>query len=209
MTSPLHGGPDDLRDVLTAFESRTSGIEALTHEVGSLVAEVTALRVAVGVKPSRSEVDRKRRKTALALVLYGVLLMFATDQHTEHCGPGARAEAVLRAIATTPVSPSTGVRRPLTLDRITQIIEDEQPSALCDAVFPLHGHLDGSYPGGMALVGLFGYGGALVGLYAWAQRPWERRSRDEVVVIAAIEATKAAEASRERVKAATAVSHDD
>lgn len=171
MTSPLQGTPDDLRDVLAAFEARTAVVEGLATEVRTLVGEVTSLRVAVESRPSRQEVDRKRRRTIFWLVIFGIVLVFLQDTHTERCGPGSRAEAVIDLVVDGKVDDVGGIGK---------AIANESSSPWCDAFTPFHGHdLDQqSATGAYTYVGWAAYLVGISAFYLWTERPWLYR-RDE------------------------------
>lgn len=165
------GESDDLRSMLDAFEARTEGVISLASEVRTLVVEVRDLGEAVASRPPREEVDLKRRRTIAALAVYGFALIFLQDQHVENCGPGARAEKVIVAVAAQRAPEPGRTQGESSLAKIQRIIAETEQSPLCDVTFPLHGHEERGYPSGWGVLGLLLYGGAGGGLAYWANRP--------------------------------------
>lgn len=179
MTSPsdaprgTSGALDRLAD---ALESRNDIQDRLVSVVEETVAEVRELRTAIESKATREETEYKRRRVAALLALYGLLIIWGHDAHVEHCGPGSRAEAVIREVASTPQT------EPLTLERVKEIVSAQQETTLCDATFPFHGHDDRGWPTRGAVIGLIGYSiaiGAVILYLERGRRAWNRTRRGQ------------------------------
>lgn len=167
MTSPVPGTPDDLRKVLEAFESRTAVVESLAHEVTSLVHEVRDLRGSVEARPDRLEIEGKRRRWVLTLIIVIVGVMFFTDHHTETCGPGARTERVVNAFLSGETNP-----------RVLRRLAEPSTSIVCDIAYPLHSHRNEPYPSNESLIGVLLYVVFFGGAAYWAIRPTLQAARE-------------------------------
>lgn len=174
MSEALLGDPDDLRRILEALDARNEtadaqvrAIESLAGTVEALALDVQQLRVAVDVRPTAATLQHKRRQVVASLIVYGLLIIWGHDAHVEHCGPGSRAEAVIRAIA----SADPRQQEPLTLERVQEIVSEQQPSFICDASFPFHAHDDEGFPGPGALFGFGLYAAGGTALYLWQRGP--------------------------------------
>ena len=174
MSEPLLGDPDDLRRILEALDERNEhseqqvrAIETLSTLVESLALDVQQLRVAGDTRPTAQQQTHKRRQVVASMVIYGLLIIWGHDAHVEHCGPGSRAEAVIREIAT-----ADPLRmEPLTLDRVQEIIDAQPNTFVCDVSFPFHAHDDEGYPGSGAILGSLLYAAAGAVLYLWQRGP--------------------------------------
>jgi hypothetical protein len=181
-SEPLLGDPDDLRKILESVDARNESLDALTRGVDTLTAAVLALRGEIDRRPTAESQQHKRRQVVASLIVYGLLIIWGHDAHVEHCGPGSRAEAVIRAVAAQPVD----AVEPLSLEQIQMIVEREQPTPLCDISFPFHAHDDSGFPTGWAVVGFGLYAAGGAGLYLWQRGPKRppkggRRSTDRPV----------------------------
>lgn len=144
----------------------------LVHEVRNLSAALplidSAVERLVDTVPSRAEVAYKRFKSIVFIVVLIIFSAWLVDLHTEHCGPGARAEAAIDAF----------LGAPLDVDIIKEAVRGAHGPTWCDAMVPLHSHDDDRFPSGWALAGFAGY--ALLGTLAWLNLiRLRRRLRDE------------------------------
>jgi hypothetical protein len=112
---------DDLRQETAAQNAILLGLSA---ELKAVRAEA-----AVNLEGTRAEMNSQRRRRTAAVAVVGIGLVYASEVHTEHCGPGARVEPIVDALAH---------------GKITQTqfntYANARPSAVCDVVFPLHQH---------------------------------------------------------------------
>lgn len=178
----LLGDPDDLRKILEALEDRNvaldrhsenmdrnnAGVLALSQLVAENTAQVKMLREDVLRRPTATALDYKRRRAVVSVMLLGMLALFVTDQHTEHCGPGARAERVIDALA-------AGVQDPSTYRALAQPTQTRG----CDMTFPLHTHNRSNWPTRWNLVGGLAYLCLLGAGVFWALFAWRRLKREE------------------------------
>ncbi len=92
------------------LQERNDSLDRIAVAVDANTASLREAQVALSRRPTGREIEYRRRRGMAGLVVYAVLVIFAHDQHVEHCGPGSRAA------------------------------NPEPVSVLCDATFPLHGH---------------------------------------------------------------------
>lgn len=156
------GETDDLRSVLDAFEARTEGLVELAANVSALIVEVGHLRDAVEARPSRREVDRKRRRAVVVVAFYTLMSLWLIDQHSEHCGPGHRVAGIVDTFL------DGG-----DVDRAVEVGRNHN-SPWCDVAVPIHAHDGHDWPSDRHLLGLGLYGAVGVLGWWWARSPRER-----------------------------------
>lgn len=176
----IKGDLRSLGELVQSLNARNTAINALSRNVESLIPEVRELRREVDTRPTADELTYKRRRGIAAALLFGTFIIFAHDEHIEHCSPGSQANAVLEYLIQHP-------GRKLTPHKFEQVVEDAQPTYECDLTFPLHAHGVRRNPADLHRI--FGHeytdantAGALlyllVGgiLYLWARVPRRRTS---------------------------------
>lgn len=163
----LMGEPEDLRRMLEAFDERNAVAAQHEETMGRLVESVTTLSLAVQVlrvevsrRPTRRQVDHRRRLSLAIIVGLIVLTAGLGTLHTDKCGPGARAERAVAAL-------SAGVRDPDLLARAGEPTD----TALCDLLVPTARHGAQPYPNRWTWLGAAGYLLAGLVLAVWAAGP--------------------------------------
>lgn len=71
----------------------TKVVEENRRTVINAQTEVAALRQDMTIRPTRKELDRKRRRLGWFLAAYTILVIWMHDQHIENCSPGTRLTA--------------------------------------------------------------------------------------------------------------------
>ncbi len=146
MSEPLTGSPDDWWQVLGELEERNESMDRVAGEIDRNTEALAEVRQALSSRPTGRQIEYRRRMAAAFLAAYGVLIIWAHDQHVEHCGPGARVE---RGAEQSPVG-----------------------AALCDVSFPFHGHDRGEQrPSSWALLGGGLYAAAGLAVARWVRHP--------------------------------------
>ncbi len=145
MPDRLTGDADDWWRVLSALEDRNVALDRVGKDVEENTAVLAGVREALSLRPTGRQIEYRRRRVTAGLLLYGVAIIWAHDQHVEHCGPGARVESAAQ---------QRSYERPV----------------LCDVSFPLHGHERGEFPTAWSLFGATLYGAAGVGVWTWVRR---------------------------------------
>lgn len=156
---------------LTSNQTPEEAIEALQQELAatnvllvSLSRELQADRVetAVRVEGLRAEQHRERRVRMMAVAAGGFGIIYAHDEHIEHCSPGSRVVNGIDYLITHP--PKPGDTPEARQEGFTQQYNDAP--WFCDVSFPLHTHDGSSFPSvdnaiGMTLLGLLILGTAV------------------------------------------------
>ena len=179
---PVQGDPADLAEMVKQVERRNSVLVRLAGGVERLSHEVRDLRRDIEDRPTKQNVAARRRRSFAALLIYGVLIIWAHDEHVEACSPGSTALAVVEDLAAR--QNLDGVTAKTLRDALS-----EQPTEWCDATFPLHHHgsglkdadpafeLFGWEPTQWNVIGFLGYGSVGGMLYLWARDPRRPRRR--------------------------------
>lgn len=163
------GTPDDFRRMLEAFEERNASMasheetmERLVESVTSLALSVQILRDEVARRPTKGQIDRKRRVSFATICGLIVLTAGLGGLNTDHCGPGARAEGSIVAL-------SHGVRDP------QRLADAGYPknAPICDTLVPISGHSRMPYPNGWTWLGVGLYLTLGLGLFAYSRGPYE------------------------------------
>ncbi len=147
------------RSLVTAEEAKTVAEEAR---------DATVPREELRLESVRTTNSRRQAVSMVLLVV--VLTIFGHDQHIEHCGPGARAEAAVEALL-------AGADRP----GIEKAARGANTNKLCDVTFPLHDHDNNGYPHKYNVVGFGLYGAIAAALVVWARTPREARRANRVM----------------------------
>lgn len=146
------------------------------EEVEELNENIERIIAALRERPTRQEVARKRRSSFMLVLTLSFLVIFAHDEHIEHCGPGAESKAAVNYILDLP--PDQPVDR-YELQRAAS----DATSDFCGVSFPLHSHDDElTWPNSNNLKGFLLYIILFVGGWAFALRkspdPNDRRRDD-------------------------------
>lgn len=120
-----------LRRAARASEERVHAIDNLAAEINLANETIEQLLPQL---PTRDEVDRHRRTAIIRVLVACVWLViaagFVSDEHVEHCSPGARTAGIAKELLAEPVPDLVKLRaagrRPV--------------PAWCDVVVPTHAH---------------------------------------------------------------------
>ena len=126
---------------LAAIRQETSAQNAILVGLSEELKNVRS-EAAVNLEGTRASLDISRRNRTVVLATATVGLIYATDQHTQLCGPGAEAKTITDLLAT----------GRFTSSQITALAQ-HRPSPLCDALYPLHAHETGGYPTSGTIIG--------------------------------------------------------
>ncbi len=153
MSDRLTGDPAEWLQVLGELEERNVALSQVGKRIEDNTAALAEVRQALAVRPTGDRIEYRRRRSIAGLVFYGLLIIFAHDQHVENCGPGARVEHAVE--------------------------QSRSRVSVCDVSFPLHGHeRGGQAPSAWALLGGTLYAVAGAGLWAWVRKPRRDEGRD-------------------------------
>lgn len=181
---PPTGEPTDLQEMVAQVERRNGVLVRLATGVDRLSGEVRGLRKEIDDRPTRHQVAHRRRAAAAAMLIYGMLIIWGHDTHVQYCSPGATALQVVESVAD-----RDAVGKGLTRGQIKRIVDDSQPTAVCDVTFPLHTHgadphaqpgthtIGGWHFTNWNLIGFAGYGLAGGILLWWRRGPRPRLDR--------------------------------
>lgn len=182
------GGPTDLESVLRAVHTRNTLLRRLASSVDGLAKQVRSLRRDIDDRPTKAQAEHRRRVSVLAMVIFGVMLVWGHDQHIQSCSPGANAQAVLQAFtkpqAFSDPRPRTPEESRALYASYLRSVFDAQPTERCDVTAPLSVHDPADdWPTRWNLLG-FGVYGLLGGILWWWSRGPARsgesgRSREE------------------------------
>lgn len=144
------------------------------EEVEELNKNVEVLAQALRERPTRQEVARKRRATFMLAISFAAVIIFAHDEHVEHCGPGRESKAAVSYIINLPPN------EPVDRERLRESVKDAT-SNFCGVTFPLHTHDDEQgWPGNYNMLGFLAYFIFFAGGWTWALRrepnPSDRRA---------------------------------
>lgn len=148
----------------TTLEALVAGLATEVRLMNSNLGELSAR---IDRRPTRQESSYRRRLTVFGIVLLILGTMQLTDLHTEACGPGHRAEAIVGALARGNIH---------NIDELNKVGKDATPGWWCGLTFPTHTHDGQSWPETQHVAGLITYAGAVLALGWWTIVPY-RRSR--------------------------------
>ncbi len=173
-----------LKADVVALEKSVNGLVGVVRDLNGLIhrsMETANVAKAVAEEARDSTVPREelrlesvrtthsRRQAVSGVLLVVILTIFGHDQHIEHCGVGARTEAVVNALVQG--EPPT----------IAVVRAQDAASKWCDVTFPLHDHDDNGYPHKYNIIGFGLYGALAAALVAWAHTPREARKANRVM----------------------------
>ncbi len=154
----LVGVVQDLNALIHRSMETAEEAKVVAHETR----EATVPREELRLEKVRTTHGRRQAVSTILLVV--ILTILGHDQHVEHCGPGARAEAAIQALV-------SGAERPA----IEEAARAAGTSKLCDVTFPLHDHDSNGWPHEYNIVGFGLYAALAAGLFGWARTPREHR----------------------------------
>lgn len=175
--------PESLRDVQQAVSQRNVLLRRLAGSVDALAAQVRKLRREIDDRPTKAQAEHRRRRTAAAMLVFAVALVWGHDQHIQSCSPGSNALAVLQAFADPPAglqqARSPEEQRAVYRAYLAAVFK-AQPTERCDITAPLSSHDPAEeWPTRWNWLG-FGLYAALGGiLWGWSRGPARSRSSGE------------------------------